>query len=211
MRRVILIAVLALAAVAGTALATGGGDREHPPTLAQGAELATAIPEDAPDAAATLATVRDQGDVIPEHLAEPLRRRAAFGANPDLSRRTVAQTTQSAYIVAGHDHVCLVLTNTETAGWNIICPTTQDLTAGRAGPLTVGLPDGALAVAGLVPDGIDTVHVSDGTDQTIPVENNTYYRVFPADQTPRTLTYDGPDGPVDWDLTNPHELPPAEP
>jgi len=205
MRRVALIAMLTLAAVAATAVATGG-DGDRPPTLAEGAELATTISQDAKDAAATLASARVDGDVIPNHLAEPLRRRAAFGANPELSRLAVAQASQSLYLVPGHDHVCLVLTNTEAGGWTIVCPTTQDLAAGRAGPMTVGLPGGALAVAGLVPDGIDTVHVRDGAAQTVPVENNTYYRVFADSETPKTLSYTGPDGPVTWKLANPHTL-----
>ncbi len=195
--RVTAAICLLLATTAVVALA----DEDPPP--GQGASQATTIEEDAQEAMAVLVTARDGGDVIPSEVAEPLDERAVFGMNPDLSRLAVGNLSHSVYVVPGTDHVCAAITVGE--GANAVCPATTDVASGEAAPATVSLEGEAIAIYGLVPDGVETVTVATGeTDSDeLEVENNAYYTVLPAGTVLRELSYTGPSGSVAFPIYDP--------
>ena len=192
-----LLATMAVAAVA----------QEEGETAAPGADAAqvTAIPEEASEAVAVLDRSRESGDALPAEVAEKVDEEAPFGANPDLSRRAIGSLSNSVYVVPADDHVCVALTLGE--GANMSCPETDDLAAGQAGPTTVLLEGGSIAVYGVVPDGVDSVTVqtsgSGAVDAEIEAEGNAYLAVLPDGLTPEAASYTGPSGSVEFPLYDP--------
>jgi hypothetical protein len=194
---VVTCLLLAATAVVGLADEGSGDPAGHDVTQA------TAISPDALETMSVLATARDSADVIPSEVSEPMDERALFGMNPDLSRLAVGNLSNSVYVIPGTGHVCAILTVGE--GANATCPATDDVEDGEAGPATVSLEGEAIAIYGLVPDGVETVTVETGEAHSaqIEVENNAYYGVLPAGTSLRQLTYTGPSGAVAFPIYDP--------
>jgi hypothetical protein len=201
LKRYLPLAAIAafLSIVAVGAIASGYGD--DPP--GSDVEQIAAIESEASEAMAVLATARDGGDALPAELAEGLDERARFGMNPDLSRRSIANMTNSLYAVPASGHVCAVLTLGD--GANGICPSTAEIAAGEAPPATVVLDTGDIGIYGLVPDGVESVSVEiDGAEpEEAQVEGNGYYAVVDAETAIETVSYDGPGGPVEFPIYDP--------
>lgn len=197
----LVLAVVAIGAATAVAAVADGGDQSSPP----GSE-AVQVDATEPEAAAAMAALRGDrvdGDALPPDVAEAFGRRAAFGMNPDLSRRLIANTTHSVYAIPAAGHVCMALT--VGAGASVNCPRTTDLAAGRAAAGTVTLEEGAIAIYGLVPDGVDSVTVDAGAARptAIGVSNNAYFTVVPAGTDLRSVGYTGPGGAVEFPIYDP--------
>jgi hypothetical protein len=194
---VVAVAVFAVAAVGAIA----DGDDSNPPS--DGATQITSIQADARAAMSLLAGHRVAVDALPEGVADEIDEEADFGMNPDLSRLSIGNATNSVYVVPARDHVCATLTVGQ--GANLICPSTDEVAEGRAAPSTVTLPTGGIAIYGLVSDDVESVAVQTGTSDSaeVLVENNTYYTVVPAGTQLRTVSYVGPSGPVEFPIYDP--------
>jgi hypothetical protein len=201
-RRYLLVvaATLGLLALASVG-AIADGDESNPP----GDEPAqiVAIEPEAKDALEVLDEHRAAGDALPDDLADRMDERADFGMNPDLSRVSIGNATNSVFVIPARDHVCASLTVGE--GANTICPSTDDLADGKVGPATVVLATGGIAIYGLVPDGVGSVSVQTGTSDSTEIEtkDNAYYTVVPAGTRLRNVSYVGPSGPVDFRIYDP--------
>lgn len=159
------------------------------------------IEERAVAALSVLSVPRRATDALPADLARRMGADAPFGMNPALSRRALGNATHSVFVLPARDHVCVSLTVGE--GANLSCPTTDDVTAGLAGPATVGL-DRGVAVYGLVPNGVESVSVDTGVGQTrVETSSNAYYTVVPDGTPLRHLRYAGPSGPVEFRIHDP--------
>lgn len=202
LKRYITTAMIAAALVAaGTVAATAedGAVSENPGSgLSQVAET----PPEAIAAAGVLGTARDSGDELPAPLAEALDAQAQFGMNPDLARRGVAETTHSVFVVPANGHVCGVLTIGE--GASTTCSKTADLAAGTAGPATASVAGEAIAVWGVVPDGVDSVTVAAGGESSeVATGENAYLAVLPAGAPVESVGYAGPEGWVEFPVRDP--------
>lgn len=200
LKRNLTIALIAAALVAVTAVAAvaQGGDERPGDGYAQ----ATAIEQAASNAASILETTRTSGDEIDSELADKIDEVAGFGVDTDLSRRAIASISNSVYLLPGTGYVCAALTVAE--GATLTCAETPDLAAGEVGPGTVSLPGGAIAVWGIVPDGVDSVEVDAGVDSTeVDTEGNAYLAVVPDGAEVATATYTGPSGEMEYDIYDP--------
>lgn len=193
----IALIVAALVAVTAVAAIAQGGSRPG-----DGYTQATAIEQAASDAASILETTRTSGDEIDSELADKIDEVAGFGVNTDLSRRAIASISNSVYLLPGTGYVCAALTVAE--GATLTCAETPDLTAGEVGPGTVSLPGGAIAIWGIVPDGVDSVDIDAGVDSTeVGTEGNAYLAVVPEGAEVATATYTGPSGEMEYDIHDP--------
>ncbi|NLT07868.1 MAG: hypothetical protein GXY03_16400 [Solirubrobacterales bacterium] len=192
-----VVAVLGFGAVGAIA----EDDDSNPPSEA--GAMVTAVEPEAAEVASVLAEDRVAADAMPEEVAGDIGARADFGMNPGLSRRAIANTTSSVFVVPAREHVCVALTI--GAGAGAICPPTDDLRSGRGGAGTAVLPTGDIAVFGVVPDGVDSVSVQTGESdaRTVAVEDNAYYAVVAAGTPLRAVVHDGPDGPVELPIYDP--------
>lgn len=195
----VLIAAAVAAALAVAAVAENGPVSENPDSgLVQVAET----PPEAVVAASVLGTARDAGDHLPDRLAEVLDRQAQFGMNPALSRLAVGETLHSVFLVPGNGHVCGVLTIGE--GASTTCSKSAELTAGTAGPATATVDGGAIAVWGMVPDGVEEVSVAAGPESLeVETGENGYLAVLPAGAPVESVSYAGPEGPVEFAIRDP--------
>jgi hypothetical protein len=189
----LLLAVCAVAAVAQE------GPGEAPPSN----EPVAAIQPEAADAMEVLDQPRASGDAIPEDVSEPLTNTADFGMNPGLSRRAVANVSHSLYVVPADGYVCATLTVGE--GANISCAETETIASGESGPATVSLEGGAIAIYGMLPDGVESVSLQTGESNSAAVEviDNAYYTVVPAGTALRNVSYTGPSGQVEFPIYDP--------
>jgi hypothetical protein len=193
-------AVGALLAV--TAVVALADEAEPTATPAEGVEQITTVEPAAEAAMEALEQVRTAADALPADVAEHYDQRAPFGANPGLSRRLIANTTNSVYVVPADDRLCVALTIGQGAG--MTCPLTSEVADGLAGPATASL-DGDIAIFGLVPDGVESIDVNTGETDTTQVEttDNAYYTVLPQGAVLRSVSYTGPSGEVEFEIHDP--------
>jgi len=201
LKRNIPITAAVLVAIAAMAVAAVAQSNESSP--GDGFTQVTTIEEAAQDAMAVLETTRTSSDALPTEVAASMDENAKFGMNPDLSRESIETLSSSVYIIPADDHVCTSLTVGD--GANISCLETSDVAAGEAGPATVTLPAGGIAIYGIVPDGVSSVTVETGTSTSTPVytEDNAYFTAVPEGTALRTLSYTGPSGVVEFPLHDP--------
>jgi hypothetical protein len=197
----LVVAVCALVALTAVAAVAQVGD--EPDLPGEGIAPVTAVEPAAKSAASLLARSREQGDALPSDLAERMNEHGRFGVNPGLSRRAIAGLSSSVYVLPGRGYVCSALTVGD--GANMGCAETEDLAAGEAGASTVLLPGGAIAVYGIVPDGVDSVTVE--TDQpgsgAAKVVSNAFLHVVPRGTKLSQVRYSGPSGEVAYPIYDP--------
>jgi hypothetical protein len=200
----ILFAVLALLGLTMlVAVAQGQGGESSP---AEGVAQVTTIEAEAEAAMAVLESSRTSSDVVPSAVAEPIDENARFGMNPDLSRVAVETLSHSLYVIPANGHVCAALTVGD--GANVSCPATETVADGESGPATVTLEGGAIAIYGIVPDGVESVTVETGVSASDVVEtdDNAYYTVVEEGTVLQTVSYDGPSGEVEFPIYDPSEV-----
>jgi hypothetical protein len=187
--------------VFGAVGAVADRDENNPPS-AQPTQVSTIEPA-AKDAVGLLEESRGPGDALPDEFEARMDEKSDFGLNPDLSRRAIGNLTSSVYVVPARSHVCASLTDSQ--GVTVSCPSTEDVAEGKAGPATVAFETGGVAIFGIVPDGVDSVTVQTATSDSVdvPIEDNAYYTVLPPGTPLRTLSYDGPSGPVEFPIYDP--------
>lgn len=201
-----LIAAVLAAVAAVAASAENSSVSENP---AHGYAQVTSVEPAASAAAAVLDRSRGPGDALPADLAEALDSQAHFGMNPALSRRALAETMHSLYLVPANGHVCAVLTVGE--GGSTTCSTTGELASGSAGPATASVEGEAIAVWGMVPDGVGSVAVAAGSASTsVDTEDNAYLAILPAGAPVEAVSWDGPEGAVEFEIRDPADAFPAE-
>lgn len=197
----VFLAVLLLAVASVGAFAAS--DRTDPPSA--GLSQVTTVQADTEEAMAVLEEPRASSDRLPVSLARQIDERATFGMNPDLSRLSIANATNSVYVIPARDHVCVSLTVGD--GADLSCPSTDDVANGRAAPATVTLETGGIGIYGIVPDGVDSVSVQTGTSdsEVVATDGNTYYTVVAPGTALRSLSYDGPSGTVEFPIYDPSQ------
>jgi hypothetical protein len=200
-RYLILICAPIALLFAGAVGVGATGDDSNPPST-DTAQVA-AVEEDAREALGVLDQSRGPGDALPEDVASQMKERQSFGMNPSLARRAIGNVTNSVYVIPARGHVCVSLTDGD--GATVICPTTDEVAAGNAHPATVALAGGGIAIYGVVPDGVGSVLVHTGADDSaeVAVDGNTYYTVVPSGTQLRKVSYAGPSGPVAFDIHDP--------
>jgi hypothetical protein len=204
MSRIFLSVSLAVALLSVAAVGAIAVDDESNPPGADDAQISAIEPE-AKEALDVLDQERGVGDALPKELTERMDENANYGMNPDLSRRSIANATHSVYVLPARDRVCVALTIGE--GANLSCRSTKGVADGEVGPATVLVSTG-IAIYGLVPDGVESVSVQTGTDEStrLDVENNAYYTVVPAGTARRTVHYAGPSGAVKFPVYDPVQV-----
>ncbi|MEX1142470.1 MAG: hypothetical protein WD993_03585 [Thermoleophilaceae bacterium] len=201
LKRNIAIALAAAALVAVTAIAATAQDGDSTPP-GSGVPQATTIEEAAKDAAAILRTERTAEDAVRTELAEKIDEHGRFGVNTALSRLAIGTISNSLYLLPATGHVCAALTLGE--GASMSCVPTDELAAGNVGPGMAGLPGGAIAIWGIVPDGVDSVTVAAGPHSTeVETQGNAYLAVVPAGAAVETATYTGPSGRMEYAIHDP--------
>ncbi|HYI99169.1 MAG TPA: hypothetical protein VEX36_05750 [Thermoleophilaceae bacterium] len=192
-------ALLATTSVAALAQSGDGSD----PRPDADSPQATSIEQEASDAMAVLRRPRVATDSLPTEIVERLDVHADYGMNPELSRRSIVDASNSLYVVPGSGYVCVALTVGE--GVNGTCAQTADLVAGRSGAATVTLPGGPVGIYGLVPDEVDSVVVATGESSTTTIEavNNAYFIAVPEGTVLRSVSYAGPSGTVAFPIYDP--------
>jgi hypothetical protein len=200
-KRYLPFAAIAAVLLVASVGAVADPDESNPP--GDGVPQVTEIEPEAREAMDVLDESRGAEDALPAQVAAPMDAQADFGMNPDLSRLSVGNATSSVYVVPADDHVCVTLTVGE--GANLVCPPTADIASGRAAPATVVLTTGDIAVYGAIPDGVESVEVHTGTSTStrVAAEGNVYYTVAPAGTRLRKVTYDGPEGVVEFPIFDP--------
>jgi hypothetical protein len=203
-KRDLRLGVAICAAVLTMAVAAVAQDDDGTP-VAPGGDVAqvTAVESTARQAASVLERSRHASDELPDEVMERIDAEPRFGMNPGLARRAIASPSSSLYLVPANGHVCAALTVGE--GASLSCPETVDLAAGQSSAATVLLAGGAIAIYGLVPDGVETVAVDtsyDGLEQA-EVTGNAYMAVVPGGTELDSVTYDGPSGVVEFPIYDP--------
>jgi hypothetical protein len=195
------IAIPVALLIAGAVGAGATGDDNNPPSA--DITRVTSIEPEARQALDVLDEGRGPGDALPEDLSSRMKERASFGMNPALSRRAIGNVTSSVYVIPARDHVCVSLTDSD--GATVICPTTDDVVKGTVEPATVASASGAIAIYGIVPDGVDSISIQIDGDDSIEVatEDNVYYTVVPSGIALRKVSYVGPSGSVDFKVHDP--------
>lgn len=194
-----LVVAGALLAV-GTAGAVAASDDSTPPSVKHERVQAVGAAEAA--AVGLLQQRRTAVDGMPRQVADRMAVNAPFGVNPDLSRLAIGNATNSVYLIPARDRVCASLTVGE--GASLICPSTEDVARGVSGPATVTIETGGIAIYGIVPDGVKAVTVTTADSSSkVATESNAYYTVVPGGTALRSVAYDGPSGPVEFQASDP--------
>jgi hypothetical protein len=190
--------LLVVTTVAALAQSEGG---TSPP--GEGVPQITQIPPAAVDAMAILGTARTSTDALPTAIAEPMDAHAQFGINPALSREAMSGYENTVYVLPGDGYVCGALTVAD--GANMSCQETANVAEGLASPTTVTLPDGDIAIYGIVPDGVENVALDTGENDSVvhEVDDNAYLAVAPAQTVLRAVRYTGPSGHVEFPIYDP--------
>jgi len=196
----IVLPVAALLAV-GAVGAIAEGDDNNPPS--DDAVMVSTVEAEAAEAVSVLDAERTAGDAMPAEIADDIGARADFGMNPGLSRRAIANTTNSVFVLPARDHVCATLTVGE--GATAICPRTSTLKSGSGAAGTAVLPGGDLAIFGIVPDGVASVSLEtgEGDSRVLGVEDNAYYAVVASGTVLRSIRHKGLDGTVNLPIYDP--------
>jgi hypothetical protein len=203
LRKTILIAIVAAFALAMASSGVAEKDPSNPP----GSDVpqVQAIEPAAEDALSVLGRERSGIDRLPGDMEARLDRHADFGMNPRLSRVSIGNAINSVYLIPARDHVCAGLTVGE--GMAIMCPSTEDIAAGKAAPSTVGLTTRDIGIYGVVPDGVEEVTIHAGAPseaRPVPVQANAYFTVVQAGTPLHTVRYMGPEGRlVEFEIIDP--------
>ncbi len=118
---------------------------------------------------------------------------ASTGANPSLGRRALVTPSGNAvYLIPSQKGLCLA----DTTGSQQFCATTSQVLSGNATASTdcsPSLPDNAVEISGVLPDGSKnpTLSLTDGTHQPLDVKGNAYLVRF---QRTNALP-----GSIEWD------------
>lgn len=198
----VLASLAALMVLAVVAVAQTGGDESSP---GEGVPQVMSIEADAKAAMSVLDRSRTGDDAMPAEVAVSLGENPEFGMNPDLSRESIETLSNSVYVIPADGHVCSSLT--ATSGANVTCAETEDIAAGDVGPSTVTQAGGAIAIYGMVPNGVESVTVETGesSSDVVAVQDNAYYTVVPEGTALRSLSYAGPSGVVEFALYDPSQ------
>ena len=201
-----------VAASAGIAEASGAFGTAQPtsPNTDQVAPLAQAAD---PTDLAMLGVLRrpqQPGDALPmepNRLQDPVAR--STGANPALARKVSFGSLGDAWVIPADGGLCLQATgyvNGVAAFGGGGCDTDNNGHPPYIQGLSGGRPRGIYLITGLVPDGVSEVelHLTDGTIDSVPVEQNVYMAEVRSGLTSTTFT--GADGTV---TTLPGSTPPT--
>jgi len=200
LRNPLAICIAVLLFLVGAVGAAAIGDESNPPSA--GYPQVESIEPDAREAMSVLGEPRVASDGLPRGVAARMDARASFGMNPDLSRLSIGNATSSVYVIPANDHVCASLTVGE--GASLICPSTSDVADGQAGPATVSIETGDIAIYGIVPDGVGSISIqAEGSAFDVETERNAYYTVVAAGTPLRAVSYEGPNGPVELQIHDP--------
>lgn len=196
------ITVMLLAALAATSVAAIADD-DNGARPGAGTAQVTSIQPAAKQAMALLGRERTAVDTISNDLASNIDARPDFGMNPSLSRLAIGNASSSVYVIPADGHVCAALT--VGAGGSSSCSPTERVADGKAGPTTVTLENGGIAIYGVVPNGVERIAVGAGRGESVEVgvTNNAYYTVLPAGTPLHQLGYTGPSGPVAFPIYDP--------
>lgn len=196
----ILVTFAVLALLTPLAIGASAGESDGDATDVELAKVSN-VEEQARATLAVLEQSRSAADALPAEYAERMAKRASFGMNPELSRRAIANTTSSVYVIPARGHVCASLTDPN--GVTTTCQPTADIAEGRVGAATVNFEVG-VAVYGLVPDGVDAVSIQTRSgSRAVATEDNAYYTVVGAGDRVKSVSYVGPSGPVEFALADP--------
>ncbi len=199
-----LAGVLVLCALGVAAAGAIASDDKSESSGAPGAEIAQVdeVEASAANALSILRRVRAGGDAMPAELATRIGDDHLYGVNPDLARLASGSISNSLFVLPGRGYVCASLTVGD--GATLSCNPTSDLAAGQASPATVTLVGGDIGIYGLVPDGVDAVTVTTGSgSERALVTGNAYFAVAQEGTPLRTVSYDGPNGRVEYSIYDP--------
>lgn len=124
---------------------------------------------------------RTASDALPGRWSKTLEEAAeqgqAWGANPDLSRRTGPDV----WMVPANGHICLVNPSPGDGSLGFGCASTGDVERGLLAPSDVDAA-GKGVLTGVVPDGVASVELVglDGSVRTVAVDRNTYRAAIDA-------------------------------
>jgi hypothetical protein len=193
--------VLALVALS-SAVAVAEVASNDPTPPGQGVDRVTHIEESASAAMQVLREVRDGDDSMPAEVSAAFAKRASFGMNPGLSRRAVANLRNSIFVVPARGHTCASMLN--GAGAVMQCPKTSDIAAGRSGPGTAIIDGSAIAIWGVVRDGVESVEIrTAGETHDAEPQANVYLAIVPGGTALESVSYVGPSGRVTYPIYDP--------
>ena len=179
-RKTLLAGICVLAcAFGGAAIATAGDEGAEPAPVPEAqaaeAEPVTTVPEEQAEEIDALDREQTSGDALPDRwedeLTEGDQADELWGANPELSRRTAP----GVWVMPGDGYVCMANTTPGEGALGFSCATPEDVERGLLAPADVD-EHGNGVVTGVLPDGVSEVTVAnrDGSERSVPVENNTY-------------------------------------
>jgi len=196
------VALGAAAVTAGVALASSGsaisaGDA----TVADGPTIGAPVSQIssvAPDQAAAiglLARPLGPGDAMTDAMVASQSSGglvSAYGINPALARRAGGLADGGAWVIPGNGAICFAAYGNAggvaDANGGESCDTASDAIAGHEAMIASSQrAPGWLLVAGLVPDGVQSVTLTfaDGSDETLPVSDNVYLTELQASAVPQ--------------------------
>ncbi len=195
-RWLVAVALFVVAGAGGAAIAIESGPNPGPVPPRPGAPLAGSIEPSQLAAFGLLRRAQTPQDVIPPYVT-PFTS-GASGANRGLSRRVLGPDGTTAWILPGRGSLCL------DAHWGLphypgggACVRNADAIGGLLYTVAATHEAPGPLLAGLVPDGVDTVtvHLEPGPDLHVPVHENVYFAILHG--TWKSLTFTGPHGPVE--------------
>lgn len=176
---VIALTATALASV-GVALATSS--TSTPPALPTDRPVkatVTSVPAAIGDHFSLMRRAREPGDT-PTQGAQP-GQFEPHGASLALARRPDLQTPDPIFVVPGNGDMCLVYAYDDAS----VCTTVAEAEQGYLlsyAPCLPGLKPGEVGITGVVPDGVNTVHLdlTDGSSLSARPHDNAYHMVSPG-------------------------------
>jgi hypothetical protein len=194
----VLVALSSAVAVAEVA-------SDDPAAPGQGVDRVTQIEEPAREALGVLREARGGDDSMPADAAAAFTERASFGMNPALSRLAIANLRNSIFVVPARGHTCASMLS--GAGAVMQCPKTSDISAGRAGASTAMIDGTAIAIWGVVRDGIESIELRIGGEiQAVEPQANVYLAIVPAGSPLESVSYVGPSGRVTYPIYDPSKV-----
>jgi hypothetical protein len=127
------------------------------------------------------------------------------GANPALSRSAQGLPAGAAWLIPGDGMICFDARFPIPGGGG----TCQDNATVNAGRMMIfgsnQLAPDMLGIAGVVPDGVDSVTVTapDGSTQSIPIHENVYLAEIHSQPGTFSVSFTGPNGPVTLTANDP--------
>jgi hypothetical protein len=211
-RPLVLVIVLVgvSGSVGGLALAgTFGGTAISPQAWVSGQRVQPESATEADQSAdlAILRRPRVASDALPGSASSWTNDPAdgSSGANPALSRSAQGLPAGAAWLIPGDGMICFDA-RYPIAGGGGTCQDDATVDSGRV--LIFGYNQSApnlLGLAGIVPDGVDSVTVTapDGTTQSVTVHENVYLAEIPLQPGTFSVAFNGPSGPVTLTANDP--------